>query len=50
MTLESPQFLGKPDWMKFVIAGRMLPGEMDAVKAKKPRTHYLEEIHYGRSI
>jgi hypothetical protein len=49
MTLESSQFLGKPDWMKFVIAGPMLPGAMDAVKAKKPRTHHLEEMYYGRS-
>ncbi len=50
MTMESLQFLGKPEWMKFVIEGQMLPGAMDTVKAKKPRTHHLEEMHCDRSI
>jgi haloalkane dehalogenase len=32
--LRFPQFLGKPEAMKFFIEGQMLPGAMDAVKAK----------------
>ncbi len=50
MTMESLRFLGKPDWMKSVIEAQMPPGAMDALKAKKPGTHHLEETHYGRSI
>jgi haloalkane dehalogenase len=32
--LRFPQFLGKPEMMKFMMDGQMMPGAMEAVKAK----------------